>query len=64
MGPKRLSFWQALQLIIIAVCILDTMRMAIEEDALQCNRLIAKPVWAGFLTCQKTYHYQPDPFTG
>ena len=60
-GPKRLPIWQAL---IIAAVILDLMRAGIEENAPLCNRLSENPHWAGHLTCQKTYRYQPDPFTG
>ena len=61
MQPKRLPIWQAL---ILALVILDLMKANIEADANTCNRLSAKPVWSDVLTCQKVYHYQPDPFTG
>ena len=50
--------------IILALIILDFMKAGIESDADTCNRLTGKPGWASILTCQKTYRYQPDPFTG
>jgi hypothetical protein len=61
--PKP-TFWQYVSYIIVALCILDMMKTGIEADPLRCNRLNAKPPLAGYLTCQRTYHYQPDPFTG
>lgn len=58
---KLLDIWVSIWLAIICAMWLKD---GIEADALTCNRLIAKPAWASILTCQKTYHYQPDPFTG
>ena len=60
----KLPWWEYVVLIVVALCILDMMKAGIEADPLRCNRLNAKPPLAGYLTCQKTYHYQPDPFTG
>lgn len=60
----KLTFWEYVRLIIVALFILHWMKEGIEADPLRCNRLNAKPPLAGYLTCQKTYHYQPDPFTG
>jgi hypothetical protein len=61
--PKR-TFWEYVAAIILALFVLHWMKEGIEADPLKCNRLNAKPPLAGYLTCQKSYHYQPDPFTG
>lgn len=56
-------------LAIWAMIILGWMQSAIEADPVRCNALIVKPgppgsLFRSILTCQKLYHYQPDPFTG
>lgn len=63
--PKpKLPFWDYVILAILALFVLHWMKEGVEADPLKCNRLNAKPPLAGLLTCQKTYRYQPDPFTG
>ena len=50
--------------VICALGLLHIAKAVVEANALTCNALTDKPEWAGVLTCQKVYHYQPDPFTG
>jgi hypothetical protein len=61
---EKPTFTSYVVLAILALFVLHWMKESIEADPLRCNRLNAKPPLAGYLTCQKTYHYQPDPFTG
>lgn len=35
-----------------------------ESDCRTCEKTKEMALFGRFLTCQKTYHYQPDPFTG
>jgi short subunit fatty acids transporter len=48
----------------LALMVVQAFKHDIEKDALTCNRLTSVPLLASHLTCQKLYHYQPDPFTG
>jgi hypothetical protein len=50
--------------IICAVWLLDMVKVGVEGNRRICNELMERPDFAGILTCQKLYHYQPDPFTG
>lgn len=62
--PDKPTFTSYVILAILAMFVLHWMKEGIEADANTCNRLIRKPPWESILTCQKVYHYQPDPFTG
>jgi hypothetical protein len=61
---NRRLWWDLAIVIVCAVWLLDIVKVGAEGNRRICNELTEKPGFAGILTCQKLYHYQPDPFTG
>jgi hypothetical protein len=61
---NRRLWWDLAIVIVCAWWVLDMVKVGVEGDRRICNELTEKPGFAGILTCQKLYHYQPDPFTG
>jgi hypothetical protein len=64
-GRQNRRLWWDLAIALICLAgLLHVAKAIVEANTRTCNELSAKPPFSSILTCQKTYHYQPDPFTG
>jgi hypothetical protein len=50
--------------IIYAAIAIHLWLMTAQDDPNPKHCLAINRLFPGLLTCQKSYHYQPDPFTG